>query len=328
MRAAIIPLLALLAVLCGTADAVRNIWPGTPWKDVNGNALHAHGGQILTVNGQYYWVGETDKASSSNRGVNLYSSPDLLAWTFRGTLVTASQIKQSTGNSGVTVVERPKIVFNRNTNKYVLYIHLDNSDYSYASVGVYTASSVTGPYQFVRSIRPNGLESRDLGVFIDDDQTPYLLYASGHVNTHVTISRLTSDGTNSAGIVSQIQGGLESPTILKGNGGYYLILSTTTGWSPNAGKHYWASSLSGPWWDNGALSTTSNTHNSQPTYLLPLQGRSGTKYLYMGDRWSHPNLASASYVWLPVKLGAKGTNPGVQIQWKGDKWDLDAYLNE
>ena len=66
-------------------------------------------------------------------------------------------------------------------------------------------------------------------VFIDDDQTPYLLYASGHVNTHVTISRLSWDGTDAAGILSQIKGGLESPTILKGNGGYYLILSTTTG---------------------------------------------------------------------------------------------------
>ncbi|KAJ3039727.1 hypothetical protein HDV00_011959 [Rhizophlyctis rosea] len=308
----------------GSTSGTRNIWVGTAWKDVAGNPLHAHGGQIFTAGGTYYWVGETDKAGSQ-KGVNLYSSPDLLAWTFKGTLVTASQINSWAGRSDISVVERPKIVYVG--GKYVMYIHIDSSDYSLANVGVFTASSVTGPYSFVRLMRPNGLESRDLGIFVDDDGTPYLLYASGHVNTGLTISKLTADGTNAAGVLSTITGGLEAPTIMKGNGGYYLILSTTSGWSPNAGKHYWASSLSGPWWDNGQISSSSNSYNSQPTYLLPLQGKSGTKYVYMGDRWSYPNLGSASYVWLPVKLGAKGTQPGVQLQNPGDSWDLNAYLN-
>lgn len=45
----------------------------------------------------------------------------------------------------------------------------------------------------------------------------------------MTIHRLTSDFTNTNGILSQIKGGLESPTIIKENGGYYLMMSTTTG---------------------------------------------------------------------------------------------------
>ncbi|KAJ3128311.1 hypothetical protein HK098_004720 [Nowakowskiella sp. JEL0407] len=312
----------------------RNIYVATNWKDVNGNPLHAHGGQIIQYQGTYYWYGETDKADYTNKGVNVYSSPDLLKWTLRGTPVRASDINSGMGGSSVSVVERPKVLYNPNTKKFVMYIHVDTSDYSLASVGVFTSSSPTGPFTYVRVMRPNGNESRDMGVFLDDDGTPYIMYASGHVNTGLTISTLSSDWTNYGTVQSTITGGLESPTIMKGNGGYYLFLSKTTGWSPNPGILYWASSLKGPWWDNGQLGPN-NTYNSQPTFLLPLVGSNGkTKYVYMGDRWNHPNLKDATYVWLRLKIQPAGVQPGVVLipgdgsGVGGATWDLDSYLNE
>jgi len=49
--------------------------------------------------------------------------------------------------------------------------------------------------------------------------------------------------------------------------------------------------------------------------------------VYMGNRWDYPNLANASYVWLPVKIAAPGVTPGVQLEAiNGSYWDLDGYL--
>ena len=82
-----------------------------------------------------------------------------------------------------------------------MFIHLDSSDYLLASVGVLKSTSITGPFNFVRIIRPAGLESRDLGIYTEEGE-PYLLYASGHVNTDLTIASLTEDYTDVKEIIS------------------------------------------------------------------------------------------------------------------------------
>jgi len=324
----LLPLFLLLLSL-PLISASRSIRPGTIPIDTDGNLLHAHGGHIILVQDTYYWFGESDKNQTFHKGVNCYSSPDLLIWTFRGSMVNDAMINQHAPKHDITVIERPKVAYNPSTKKYVMFIHVDTSDYSFASVAVYQAESVTGPFSFIQIMRPNGLESRDIGIFFDDDGTPYLLYASGHVNTGLTISSLSLDYTNSTGVICMIKGSYEAPTIMKGNGGYYLMVSKTSGWGPNEGKLFWAANLTGPWIDNGPISPSPDSYNSQGTYLLPLKdANGGVKYVYMGDRWDYPNLANASYVWLPVKIAPPGVAPGVQLEAiNGSWWDLDEYLN-
>jgi len=190
-----------------------------------------------------------------------------MTWKFRGSIVNDAMINSDVPKHDITVIERPKVAYNPSTTRYVLFVHVDTADYSFVSIAVFQADDVIGPYVFVRIMRPNGLESRDIGIFLDDDGTPYLLYASGHVNTGLTISSLSPDYTNTTGIMSTIQGSYEVPTIMRGNGGYYLMVSRTSGWDPNEGKLFWAEKLTGPWIDNGPISASSDSFNSQPTYL-------------------------------------------------------------
>jgi sucrose-6-phosphate hydrolase SacC (GH32 family) len=117
-------------------------------------------------------VGE-DKAKGSNfQNINCYSSSNLADWMFAGALLS----KQGSGDLGPgRVVERPKVLHNKRTGKYVLFMHIDSGDYKEAKVGVAVGDIVCGKYRYVGSWRPLGHESRDMGVFQEDDGTAYLL---------------------------------------------------------------------------------------------------------------------------------------------------------
>jgi hypothetical protein len=66
-------------------------------------------------------------------------------------------------------------VHNKQTGKYIMWAHIDSADYGEAKVGVAIGDRVCGKYTYLRSERPLGFESRDSGVFIDDDGKGYLL---------------------------------------------------------------------------------------------------------------------------------------------------------
>lgn len=91
---------------------------------------------------------------------------------------------QSSGDLGPDrVVERPHVLYNDDTGKYVLWLHIDDSSYGEAKAGVATSDTVCGDYTYVwvqMSIRienkinrknvsgssqPLGFQSRDLNVF-------------------------------------------------------------------------------------------------------------------------------------------------------------------
>jgi hypothetical protein len=84
--------------------------------------------------------------------------------------------RTASGDTGPgRVIERPKIMFNKKTNKYALWMHIDSANYGEAKIGVATGDSVCGKYTYLRSERPLGFESRDSGVYVDDDGKGYLL---------------------------------------------------------------------------------------------------------------------------------------------------------
>lgn len=56
-----------------------------------------------------------------------------------------------------------------------MYLHIDSSNYGEAKIGVATSDSVCGRYTYLGSWRPLGFESRDIGLFQDDDGAAYLL---------------------------------------------------------------------------------------------------------------------------------------------------------
>lgn len=117
-------------------------------------------------------IGEDKTGGSSFQNINCYSSTNLVEWNFERALLSL----QSSGDLGPNrVVERPKVIYNDDTNTYVMYLHIDSSNYGDAKVGVATSSSVCGAYSYRGSFRPLEQESRDIGLFKDTDGAAYLL---------------------------------------------------------------------------------------------------------------------------------------------------------
>lgn len=117
-------------------------------------------------------VGENKTSGGSFQSVACYSSTNLVDWSFVNNVLTL----QSSGDLGPNrVVERPKIIFNSASNQYVMWMHIDSSSYGEAKTGVATSSSVCGTYSYRGSFQPLGFQSRDMGLFQDDDGSAYLL---------------------------------------------------------------------------------------------------------------------------------------------------------
>ncbi|THU82491.1 Arabinanase/levansucrase/invertase [Dendrothele bispora CBS 962.96] len=285
--------LTLLAVLGVVQAAV--IVPGATWTDTSGNVIQAHGGGFLKVGSTFYWFGEDKTLNSALfRAVSCYTSTDLVSWSRQNDALTPiSGTMISTSN----IVERPKVLFNTNNQEYVMWFHSDSSNYGAAMVGVATAKTPCGPYTYKGSFQPLGAQSRDMGLFQDDDGTAYLLYASDN-NQNFKVSRLDANYYNVTQQASVLSGStLESPGIIKKNGAYYLFASHTTGWDPNPNKFFKATSLSGPWSAQADIAPqATRTYFSQNAFDMPL----GSNGIYMGDRWRPSLLGSSRYIWYPL----------------------------
>lgn len=141
---------------------------------------------MVELDGTYYLIGEDKTDGSSFQNINCYSSTDLVSWTYVGALLSQT----SSGDLGPDrVVERPKVIYNESTGKYVLYMHIDDSSYGEAKVGVATGDEVCGAYDYIGSWQPLGFQSRDIGLFQDDDGSAYLL------SEDVSCRPLKQDGT-------------------------------------------------------------------------------------------------------------------------------------
>ncbi|MGA2175145.1 MAG: glycoside hydrolase family 43 protein [Verrucomicrobiota bacterium] len=146
--------------------SLHSFHPGELWPDDHGRHINAHGGGLLHYGAMYYWFGEHKIAgelgNTAQVGVHVYSSRDLYNWEDRGIALPVSQDPSSEIAAGC-ILERPKVLFNEQTRKFVMWFHLEKGqDYSSARSGVAVADQVTGPYRYLYSLRPNA------GVWPDD----------------------------------------------------------------------------------------------------------------------------------------------------------------
>lgn len=134
--------------------------PGELWLDTAGAPINAHGGGVLFHAGTYYWFGEHKVAGEAgNRaevGMHVYSSGDLCQWRDRGIALAVALDPASEITRGC-ILERPKVIFNRRTGKFVMWFHLEPAGKGYAGArsGVAVADNPCGPYRYLGSLRPN-----------------------------------------------------------------------------------------------------------------------------------------------------------------------------
>lgn len=317
-------LIVALYALGATAQAPAN---GEIWADTSGEHINAHGGGILEYDGNWYWYGEN---RGQGGGVRVYSSPDLLTWDNRG---VALELVDEPGHDierGCNI-ERPKVVYNPKTGKFVMWFHLELKDkgYSAARYGVAVSDTPTGPFSFLHSGRVNpGIEplnglgaedsyaardfedgqmSRDMTVYIDDDGKAYHVYSSEE-NYTLHIAELTDDYQSHTGRYVRIfpMGHNEAPAIFKHDGRYWMITSGCTGWAPNEARLMTATDIMGTWTQLPNPCRGENagkTFGGQSTWVLPYNGG----FIAMFDIWRPDNLRDSRYIWLPVEFDADGT---------------------
>ncbi len=148
-----------LALVAAPTPLQTEIVPGALWEDNNGNHINAHGGGMLLHEGRMYWFGEHkvpgDAGNYAQVGVHCYSSDDLVNWVDEGIALRVTD-----GPSDIQrgcILERPKVVYNAKTKKFVMWFHLERLGHGYgdARSGVAIADKVEGPYTFLRSGRIN-----------------------------------------------------------------------------------------------------------------------------------------------------------------------------
>ena len=138
----------------------REFKPGALWLDDKGVHINAHGGGLLIYHDTYYWFGEHKIAGSAgNRahvGVHVYSSTNLYDWRDEGIALAVSEDPASEIIKGC-IIERPKVIFNEKTKKFVMWFHLGSKTQGHrvARSGVAIADNVTGPYRYLYSLNPN-----------------------------------------------------------------------------------------------------------------------------------------------------------------------------
>lgn len=283
---------------------------GTMWLDTDGNPIQAHGGMIEKFDGIYYWYGENKadetvlKENGLHRvdfiGFSCYSSADCISWKNEGLVLKASDQPGSPLHKS-RVGERPKVLYNEKSRKYVMWFHLDSHDYMTAHTGVAVADRPTGPFQFVREMCPNRFDSRDMTLFKDTDGKAYLIYSSDW-NKTLRIAQLTDDYLDVNGVYSHAfpEQEREAPAIFIKDGLYYMITSGCTGWEPNNALFGISHNIFSGWKLIGDPCTGENarqTYFGQSTYVFEKDGR----HYLMLDHWNPSNLKESGYSILPVQ---------------------------
>ena len=376
MRIPIIVITAFVAFLFTyCTKPLESFKPGEIWPDNNGAHINAHGGGILIHNKKYYWFGEhktEGKAGNrANVGVHVYSSKNLTDWKDEGIALKVIEDDENHDIAKGCVLERPKVIYNKSTKKFVMWFHLELKDQGYkaARTGLAVADKVTGPYTFVKSLRPNagrwpvnfsdeqkkaefderidrwseegrkavfngmfvkrdfegGQMSRDMTLFVDDDEKAYHIAASEE-NATLHIPEMTEDYLDFTGKYVRVfpDESNEAPAIFKKDGKYFMFASGCTGWAPNPGRSAVSDNIMGPWTNlgnpfKGTEEEMKVSFRSQSTYVIPVLGKTDA-FIYMGDRWSPENAIDGRYIWLPVEF-----DNGIPVMKWHDRWDLSFF---
>ncbi|WP_411699608.1 family 43 glycosylhydrolase [Conyzicola sp.] len=340
------------------------IYPGQPWHDTDGNRIHAHGGSVITVDGVHYWYGENKERSTPGSGiwhwgVRCYSSTDLVNWTDRGLIIPPAPDDPESPLHPSAGVDRPHIVFNERTGKFVCWLKVMTQGSVQRST-VLTAESILGPYAEVTLwLRPLGMSAGDFDLVVDPHDGKGYYYFE-RVHSEMIVADLTDDYTDVTGYYSthfpqpQPPFVREAPAYFRRNRKHYLLTSGTSGYYPNPSEAAVADSYHGPFTVLGNLHPTDASRTSFHSQISSVFRHPGKKDLFiaLGDRWlpdyledssraltefeahfapgrdgdepmdefAHVDSSIADYVWLPIRFD--GDIP--VIEWR-ESWSPDDY---
>jgi hypothetical protein len=109
-------------------------------------------------------------------GVAACSTTDFKQWKNEGIMLHYANLTDMVAGSLMPLhVERPMVLFNSNTSKYVMWMIIDDTNRSLAMAGVATSEFANGPFTLVRSFYPDGNKTRDQTLHKDEDGVAYII---------------------------------------------------------------------------------------------------------------------------------------------------------
>jgi hypothetical protein len=296
---------AWAASALATAPSRTSFRPGEIWLDTSGKPIQAHAGSILAVGGTYYWYGEnkeftTGKTDVWTWGVRCYSSTDLYNWTDLGLIIPPDTQDRSSPLHPAAGLDRPHILYNRTTKKFVCWIKL-LGDGKRQTRAVLTADKITGPYALIRQgIVPVGMSAGDFDLVASPDDGKAYMYFE-RVHSELICADLTEDYTDFTGYYSthfprpgppMVR---ESPAHFLRKGKHYLSTSGTTVYFPNPSEIAVADTFHGPFTLLGDLHPADRSRTSFNTQLCSVFRHPKKKDLYiaLADRWMGPQSGAA-----------------------------------
>lgn len=292
------------------------------WYDDEGNIINVSDGGIIYVDGVYHWYGlqlralpagsKGEGGQTTTTGVAMYCSGDLKSWHYEGIILHCSDDPQSELYAPMRF-ERPKIIYNDKTKKYVLWCHFVGYPGDHgtapgtAEAGVAVCDTVNGTYQWLGHTRPiddNGLV-RDCTVYKDFDGSAYYIYDRQEApdNRCQHMVKLSGDYLSMTDEYRRLDEVFwrEAATVVFHDGYYFMITSDLTSWRANQARYYRAKQLFGPWENMGdpcVGDTDHTTFHSQSTWIFRVEGTDC--WIHMAERHNTDNFMHCSYIWLPI----------------------------
>lgn len=136
--------------------------------------------------GKYVWYGEHDNFNMERDGyvngkfnpggIASCSTNDFITWKNEGIMMNYVNVTDMIrGSLGPFKLERPKVLFNELTKRYIMWMTINNESGDLGMAGVAVSNFANGPFDFIRSFYPDGNQTRDQTVFQDSNGTAFLV---------------------------------------------------------------------------------------------------------------------------------------------------------
>jgi hypothetical protein len=256
------------------------------WLDSSGAPISIHGGSVIQTGDEFFWYGEnkertTGKDDIWHWGVRCYSSRDLYSWEDRGLIIPPVLDNRASPLHPSRMMDRPHIIFNARTGKYVCWIKVMGEAAQTRTVLV--ADALLGPYVVLRTDQlPLGMSAGDFDLVVDP-VTQRATMVFERVHSDMICADLTDDYTDFNGHYTThfprpgVPSVREAPAHFSRHGKHYLLTSGTTHYFPNPSEAAVAESIH-------ATDATRTSFNSQISSVFKHPGKRDL-YIAVADRW-------------------------------------------
>ncbi len=191
-------------------------------------------------------------------------------------------------------IESTKVAYVKSKNTVIIAAHWEKPN-GYADGKLFLVTGTPGGEFELRCIaRPLDVEVRDMSIFVDDDDTAYLLAAANKpgvdsgANATTYVFKFKDDYTGIEKVTARLFPEMyrEMPNIVKIDGIYYFFVSQTSGWAPSAGAYAVSTDITDPnSWSELRTIGNSSTFGSQSSWILQLGEGENAHYLMHAYRW-------------------------------------------